>query len=236
MISETNYSGAAVNEVGSNFELYCNNKITAAFPQKQIRTEQVFGTRKKPKRTPDIRVSEKAILELIIECKATLLLFEDKFEKVNVQSLPNKSDQIVKGFLQVWRYIRDSKQDLTPDKNISPQCKAIVLTLEEWIVMDKNRHDLFLKKAHELADAERIPVEARITTIVTSVKDYFHILERATFDEFLECIDSATNPEFNGFILQNVFKEIYGDGTFFRSLVDTKVLDEKIWYWSKTEN
>ena len=176
LISETSYDGKAINEVGDNFERYSFNKFKKAFPKVSSKNEEVYGTRKKPKKTPDIRVFDDKSLCLIIECKATLLLFEDKFEKVNLDVLPKKSEQIIKGILQVWRYVRYSNGGLTPDKNVNEDCKGLVLTLEDWISMDKGRHDLLLKEAHEIADTEGIPISSRIDTIVTSIKDFMYIL------------------------------------------------------------
>ena len=231
LISETSYDGNAINEVGDNFEKFSFEKFTQAFPDETSKSEEVYGTKNRSKKTPDIRIYKDDSLDLIIECKATLLLFEDKFEKVNLESLPKKSEQIIKGILQVWRYSRDSHKGVTPDKNISNDCKGLVLTLEEWIVLDEGRHQLLLSKAHKLADAEGIPEFARIKTTITSIKDFLYILEHATLEEFLECLEAALNPKFNGYVLQSIFRETHKDKVRIRDLFSEEVLNQKIWYW-----
>jgi len=231
LISETSYNGDAINEVGNNFEKYCYNKLMMAFPKVEVKAEETYGTRKKPKKTPDIRLYEETSLSLIIECKATLLLFEDKFKNINLDNLPKKSNRIVKGILQVWRYVNNSRHRNTPDNNVADDCKGLVLTLEEWIIMDKDRHALLLKKAHEIADSESIPKSARINIIITSIKDFIHILEHSTFDEFISCLETAASPDFNGYILKNVFTEIYKDRAQMRDLLSEEILNQKIWYW-----
>ena len=234
LISETSYSGAAINEVADNFEMFSFNKFSMAFPETLPRKEETYGTKQRPKKTPDIRAFEGESLRLIIECKATLLLFEDKFENVDLENLPKKSEQIVKGILQVWRYVRDSYEGLTPDEKLGDDCSGLILTLEDWVLMDRDRYDLLLERANELADEEKIPNLARVDTAITSIKDFLYILQHATFSEFLKCLNLAKKSEFNGYILRNVFREMHGDRTPVRDLSSEETINQKVWYWERT--
>lgn len=235
LISETSYNGDAVNEVAKNYENYCFEKISKAYPDVRMAQEEEYGTKKKSKRTPDIRVYIGGALKIIIECKATLLPYEDKFENVKLDQLPQKAKQITKGILQVWRYIRNVREGIAPDSEVADSCKGIVLTLEEWITIDMGRHDLLLDEAHKIADAENIPRVYRIETVVTSIKDLNYVLERSMFDEFIGCLDIAKSPDFNGYLLQNVFRETYGNRSAVRELMSDQALKKNIWYWGESK-
>lgn len=224
--------GVVRNEVGHRFETYTSMLLQSSFRGRAIKSEEQYGSRKARKHTPDLRVySDNNELQVIVECKSTRLNFESKFDSEQLKNLPHRSDEIIKGFLQIWKYIFDLKNDKAVEKKLAKISYGLVVTLEPWIQLTEGRYQKLLSAAHAEADKKNIPRGCRIKVILTSIGELEFILPRAKYDDFLITMDKAKEPEFNGYMLLNVFTENFPIAKLEQKFDTTEIFSDTIWYW-----
>lgn len=229
-------NGNVRNEVGRRFEKYLQLLLDSSFTENSISAEETYGPRRAKNNTPDLRVydAEKK-LSIIFECKSTRLNFESKFDPEKLENLPDRSDEIIKGFTQVWRYV-DHCNNKTGLDLLSDNVMGVVVTLEPWIQLNEGRYEKIIQLAHERADRMKLSKNCRIKVVLASIGELEYILQRVTFRNFQELLLKAENPKFNGYMLQNIFSSNNADSKIINKFDNEEILSENIWYWKAVRN
>ena len=225
-------AGQVRDEVGESFERYVQKICESCFPKIDLKPEENYGSRKAIQHTPDIRLYEDG-LKIILECKATRINFRSKFELDSSEDLPDRIEEISKGFVQIWKYIYDINIGKAPDKDYNSNIYGSVVTLDTWIQLDKDRHQRILEKANKIADDKGLPADCRIKVIVPSIKDIEFVAQRSTFGQLCECFKKAEDGKFSGYMLFNIFGELFPDAELGNLIPNEEILSERIWYWKE---
>lgn len=226
-----NADGGVRNEISTNFERYIMEFSEQIFPQFEVISEQTYGSKKRQRKTPDVRFKQGGITRVIIECKATRIEFSSKFELSHKDEMPKKSTEIIKGIVQIWRYHDDASQQKIENEKLCKAPFGVVLTLDTWILINIDRFNIFLEKAKELADEKNIPESSRIPISIMSTHEFELIARQADEDTFIECLQQSHAESFNGWMVSSVFKKYFSHRKIVKAYSIENRISEYITWW-----
>lgn len=202
-------SDRARRECGERFESYCLKYISCMAPSFHFTSEISYGTKKNPRSSPDILGKLGNKIRLIIECKSRRIPFRTKFENHDIANLDSAYDEIIKGVIQIWRFVYDIRADRVGKHiELSKAAVGCLLTLDNWLEGSPFGLKRLYEKAHEKADSETppIPYSDRIPISLVAIEDLENTLGSYSEEAFLEGLDSISTGEKFGWSLHDAVK------------------------------
>jgi hypothetical protein len=199
------------NEMAARFERYMQDFIQATAPRFTVRPEYVYRLgRGREQRSPDLLVSDGAALAMVIECKSTKMTLAAQFSLSPAEDAAAKYAELVKGVFQLWRFFSHCRRGLS-GQNVEPHTKAVLLTLDTWLMMAGGLRDKIVEDAAKLADEDGgILEEDRRPVVFVSAPDFEVLFARADEDAILQTLDAAVQPEYRGWLLPQVRQQAVG--------------------------
>ena len=125
------------NALGKSFENVCGQILERALPAHSfiVTSQKHYGTKQKPKRTPDWIVEDKDNGLLLIECKALRATMTAKEALMDLAALEKNFERLAEGVVQIYERITEYKQGLWPLKYVKEKMLfPIIVTLEDWFL------------------------------------------------------------------------------------------------------
>jgi hypothetical protein len=201
----------ARNEAATRFERYMLDFIRATVPRFVVKPEYAYSLgRGREQHSPDLLVSDGDALAFVIECKATKMTLAAQFSLSPAQDAATKYAELVRGVFQLWRFFSHCRRGLS-GQQATPQTKAVLLTLDTWLVMAGGLREKVLEDARQLADADNeILEEDRRPVVFASAPDFELLFARADEDAILQTLEAAVQPEYIGWLLPQVRQQAVG--------------------------
>lgn len=126
------------NALGSSYQRVCGEILTRGLPSEEfaISPEAQYGTKQKPKNTPDWIVSDKDNSTLLIECKAARATIKAKEGLSDLTALEQDFEKLAEAVVQVYQRIVEYKEGQWPQLAYSKEklLFPFVVTLEDWFL------------------------------------------------------------------------------------------------------
>jgi len=127
------------NALGASFQRVCGEMLRRALPVSSftISAEAPYGTKQKPKYTPDWIIEDNDNNVLLLECKAVRATIQAKGALTDLAALQQNFEKLSESVVQVYQRITEYKQGLWPqlpyskDKILFP----LIVTLEDWFLL-----------------------------------------------------------------------------------------------------
>jgi hypothetical protein len=127
------------NALGDSFQRVCGEIVRRGLPAPSftISAEAAYGTKQKPKRTPDWIVEDSDNNMLLLECKAVRATAQAKEALTDLAALEQNFEELSEAIVQVYQRIAEYKQGLWPQHPYSKSkiLFPIVVTLEDWFLL-----------------------------------------------------------------------------------------------------
>lgn len=174
------------NDIGKSFESYIKELLSDAFPNVIVTQDQNYGTRKRPKLTPDLRIYIDGVLSSIIECKSHRISFGKKFNRKSADDFDPRIFKVAEGCVQIWRYVLHLRTENNLNEEIDNDLTGYVAMLESWHSLEGNFRKTVLGHAHKTADLEGIPIDDRIDIAFVSVAELEEEIWSMNLKNFIE--------------------------------------------------
>ncbi len=192
------------------FEKYVRDAIDGFFPRFKVLSSQPYGPKKAQKQSPDVLVIDNSEIKIVIECKATKLTHAAKFSEDPFNSAAQSYKQIVKGIVQIWRFLSDARLKKFSELPLSDQVYGIVLTMDSWMQMSSELQNRAIAAAQaEVADDNEITDTDKKQVIFCSMQGLSDIMFISSENEIfctLEC--ALLEKKYGGWLLQDVRRDI----------------------------
>lgn len=130
------------------FEEYTGRIIEGYFPELKALGQLKYGkTKGKQSDTPDVLVLDHGQLSIVIECKSTKQTFAAQFAEDPLGASEKAMPQLTKGILQLWRFFAACSSGKFNQYQLRPDARGMVLTLDDWFLLDH----FFKNEARRLA-------------------------------------------------------------------------------------
>jgi hypothetical protein len=199
---------ALLNEANDRFEEYCAKFIDTLMERFKVSRAYRYEPKKgAPVDTPDLLVKDGGKVVLAAECKATKLTYlaqfaEDPFEAEKKQYL-----QIANGVVQLWRFFSHVRRGLL-EEAVDADSSAMVLTLDSFLMMDRELKAKIIEEATSLANEEgNIAAEDRRHVLFCPIQGLEEILCLSTEDDFLAALKTAREEKYADWELHNVHRD-----------------------------
>lgn len=221
-------------EYGHRFEQYALRYLQAMLPRIEWHGEQTYHWRKAEIKSPDILWLTGTGVRLAIECKATRMSIEARYDDdpLTVRGY----DDIVKAVFQLWRYFSHCRRGLT-GHGLHEDSTGIVLTLDSWLLMASGLIDDVMAKAIVMAadkDPEILP-EDRRPVLFCAMTDLETTLTTATEATFEAAIKQATAERRQGWLLSSSHDEVRPAGFVHREYPFKHKMAEVLPWWNWIE-
>lgn len=165
------------NVVAGRFESYCLDLLNACF-NGRARPEYEYGPRGGKIKSPDVILENAGLVELVVECKSTRMVFDVKFSDDWQNKTSRGYSELAKGVYQIWRYHSHIRRNLVPE-TASKHIIGLVLTLDPWMRMTHQQDEIILGMAKALCanDSEILP-EDQIIVGFTHIADLETLVHR----------------------------------------------------------
>ncbi len=197
--------GGVRNSFSENFEEFIIKISSELFRSFKVIGEFEYKTGKKGnnRKSPDVLFIEKNNILVVVECKTTGVGFEAKYNQSGSSELPKRSEDIIKGFTQIWRFNQDVTQGLVPEMKFSEKSFGILLTLEHWFV----DYEELYSKAVQLAETKEIAKESRIPILIMPVSEFEIISKNLSEKDFLSLLEISNQSKYHGWFVSKVMKD-----------------------------
>lgn len=195
--------GSAVwTDIGRRFETYVLDYLRAMMSPYKVSGEQIYGSKKASRRTPDVLISSEAGVVAVMECKAKRMTFDARFADDPVSAATIGFEELAKGMFQIWRFFSHARRSLTGDIRVAPNCRGVIVTADSWLTMASNQAERVFTAAQVLADAEgHIEEQDRREIAFCQIDDVELALQFGTGDSFLTACNEIAAGEKKGFML-----------------------------------
>ncbi|MBZ9870498.1 hypothetical protein LB542_06465 [Mesorhizobium sp. BR1-1-9] len=193
------------------FEEYSRRLIEAYFPELKATAQLKYGKNKmEQSETPDILVSDDNRLSMVIECKSTKQTFAAQFSEDPIGAAAKAIPQLAKAILQLWRFFAACRSGEFSQYELQPSARAIVLTLDDWFLLDYS----FKREARRLAiaqaNSEGIPsdIQNQPITFISS-KGLADLLAETDLASMYAILDTAaSDPQYEGYAPRDLGREL----------------------------
>ncbi|MER9410660.1 hypothetical protein [Mesorhizobium sp. M0589] len=194
-----------MDEARERFEQYGKMLIEARCPRFKVSREQLFGTRKRPLKTPDLLVQDGDKISVVFECKATKLTFQAQYAENQYEAASGAYNQIAKGMSQLWRFFARARNGTYTHIPVAPDAVGVVLTLDSWFALTRQHLPAIRAKAVELCadEPDMLPEDMR-DIVFCSIDDLDDLLAVSDEDQTLEVLRKALLPQYEGWELANI--------------------------------
>lgn len=223
--------GDVRNQIGKRLEDFCFDLSTALFSKFQVSREFEYKRKKETVKSPDIFLIDDDRASVIIECKATSLDHDSKFNLNNANNLPIRSDELIKGIQQIWQYRDDMINCILENEQPSEKIYGVILTLDSWIALNPDLFTELLSQAHKIADEKGISKDSRIPIIIMSVLEFETILLHLDEKNFTDLLDLVNDQEFLGWSIDSIFRERFTSKKICKEYSVDEFLSKYIDWW-----
>jgi hypothetical protein len=197
------------NDASGRFEQYCAELTQRLMPRFQVRRSERYLIGRRPMDTPDVLVSDRNEVRIVVECKARRLSFGAQFAEDPIEEAVQGYEEMAKGVIQLWRYFSHNRRGILRSDVVNAGAHAVVLTLDTWLAMSDRLVGHVLSKAHELADVEReISPEDRRHVTFCSIADFESVLSSCDEDGLLNVLSAAGRTSFRSWLLPSIQREL----------------------------
>lgn len=195
--------GEIRHEYGRRFEEYVFLYMQGQLPKMGAKREWSYRFQQQNIDTPDIVVLNDDYLVAAIECKASRMSFAARFSEEAV--MERGYDDIVKGIFQIWRFFSHCRRGIT-GVAMTEETVGMLLTLDSWLVMGGPVTKEILQRAHAFADRKDASIlpEDRRAILFCPITDFESVLADADEVSFRQALKTATQPEYDGWMLSSV--------------------------------
>lgn len=202
--------GSIQNEISKRFETYCLEFLQHMLPSQSVTPSFKYRIKKgvEPD-SPDVLMGDDYTISVAFECKATRMSYEARFSEDPVSDARKAYEELAKGVFQIWRFASHHRRGLLQERVLSDGFKGIVLTLDTWMtaasITQQEVLDLARNRANEdpdITEADRVPI------VFCSIEDLEQTLHTANETSFLQAIDAAATPEYQGWALWSVHQKV----------------------------
>lgn len=124
------------NALGASFERYIGDVLSriVTLPAIRLVGEAKYGTKQRPKATPDWLLIEGQAAAAFIECKTKRIRVAAKTAMGDLTPLEDDLGKLADAIVQLYGRLRDYAVGLFPNLAYTPgrKCYPVVVTLEEW--------------------------------------------------------------------------------------------------------
>ncbi|MBN9454252.1 MAG: hypothetical protein J0I42_20125 [Bosea sp.] len=199
------------NEIAARFETYCVDFLRAVLPSSQISPSFKYKQGKRHFDTPDVLISRRGGMAVVLECKARRMSFSARFGDDPISAAARGYDEMAKGAFQIWRYVSHRRRGILPPVEFASDVRGIVVTLDTWLSMGGPIIDEVLSRAKsiaresdpEITDADQIAVR------FCHIDDLEKTFASATEDSFFEAVVRGTDDEHRGWMLERVHNKLH---------------------------
>lgn len=193
------------------FEDYSRRLIEAYFPQLKAAAQLRYGKNKMGQsETPDVLVLDDNRLSMVIECKATKQTFAAQFSEDPIGAAEKALPQLSKAILQLWRFSAACRSGEFNQHELQPGARGIVLTLDDWFLLDHSFKPEARRLAAAQAKEEGIPTAIQDVPIVfISSKGLADLLAETDLASMYAILDAAaSDPNYEGYAPRDLGREL----------------------------
>jgi len=198
-----------LDEANRRFEEYARKIINARLPRFEVLKEQAYGTKKLPRKTPDVMIRDSGRIVAVIECKATKLTFDAQYAEDPANEAKSGYEQIANGIAQLWRFFSHARRGIYTTEAVDPDAHGVLLSMDAWMQMSRNLQTHVFGRAEELVANEPDVITADKRRIIFApVEELDDVLAISDEDEFLATLQAARDQKFNGWMLKNIRQQL----------------------------
>lgn len=199
-------------DANKRFEEYARLCFRKFFPRFCVSPAVKYGSKKNLFESPDIIISESGNISIIIECKATKLTYEAQYSESPFDSAKRAYNQLVKGVVQIWRFISHLRQGVFPHNGSSSIVYAVLLTLDSWMPTSEQLRQKIIQEARNEAKViESIKDEDMHPIVFCSMQDLVDVMFISNEDQFMRTLYNARLEKYMGWGLREVRREVEGE-------------------------
>ena len=166
------------NLIGSGFESYVRDLWGEIFPERHVCRDIPYGSKAKPRRTPDVLISEGRKLTHVIECKVAKLPLAVQTSSEDSSARRRVIDDVAKGVKQVCGFLEALSKGI-PELNleIASPCVPIVVTLDDWLFFgDDMKKEVFSSAQKKLEEDHLTGAISRLNDVVLCTVEEMEML------------------------------------------------------------
>lgn len=142
----------AGNIIGTQFEIYIRDLLKAKFSGLNVLPEFPYGTKKRPKKSPDNLLVDGDVIKWIIECKTAKIPYGVQTSAVKTPDHDRVADDLAKGVAQVCAFEEDVVAGIeNVSLRLAPNMVPIVVTLDDSLFFGSIFRDEIFNRAANIA-------------------------------------------------------------------------------------
>ena len=200
------------NEANRRFESYARDFITRMMPTWNPVAAYEYRYMLNRVATPDVLIEVDGVVQIVIECKATKLTLDAQFSVHPLDDADSAYNQIAKGVAQLWRYFSRVRRGIIADRPVSPNAYAVVLTLDDWLVMAPELQVEVINAATKLlASTEedaQIMAEDRKAPIFCTIEDLELTLSHNDENGTMIALAASLTPQHRHWQLHSIARDL----------------------------
>lgn len=200
-------------EISKRFEYYSYSLLDRILPNCTIVSEFSYGTKKLPKKSPDILVLRDSQIQMIVECKSTGMTYDAKFSEDPAVTEKYKIEDIGKGIFQIWRFFSHLRRGVVLGHECHSDGFGVVLTLEDWFTMAEQPISKMFENARkrcEDADEDILDCDKR-PIVLAWVEDFEYLQRSCNETQFFDVMRAAHSNKYRLWHLPGLVDEIFPD-------------------------
>jgi hypothetical protein len=196
-----------IEDANNRFATYCIELIGTMMTQFDVSGEYPYGPKGAAFATPDVLIKAEGQIVIVAECKATRLTYLAQFAENPFEAARQQYTQIAKGIFQLWRFFSHVRRGLV-EADLSPECHAVVFTLDAFMQMARDPQNRVFAEANELADKDaNITADDRKHVCICPIFDLEFILSRATEASVLHSLKASQEGRYQGWGIREVHRD-----------------------------
>jgi hypothetical protein len=206
-----NGGGDVRNDYGRRFEDYCKSYLSVVLTGFTWSGETAYRKARNSYQTPDILCIEEGLLKVAFECKASRMSQQAMFGRNPIAE--RGFQDLIKAVFQLWRFFSHSRLGHSGHQ-LADAPVGVVLTLDNWLEMAEPMRTAVLLEAGKLADdsGPEITEIDRKPIVFVPVIQLERTLSGANEKTFVEALIAANSPNYLGWHLDGIHKQLFGDG------------------------
>lgn len=143
--------------IGEAFEKYVQDIFREKFPKFSIEGEFAYGSKKRPKKSPDVLVTQDRKIMILCECKSAKMSFNAQYQIGSEREKERVVEEIAKGVVQLCTFELDSSPSIRQDGLVlDPNFIPLVVTLDDFVFFGEEGRKQVFVKAREMAKQKGI--------------------------------------------------------------------------------
>jgi hypothetical protein len=182
--------------IGSAFEDYMVRLCKAAFPEATVVSDFNYGSKVKPKLSPDVVISLNGEVAFAIECKGKRATKAIQLQLGASRDKDLATQEIAKGVAQLTLFHQRLQSGEVDGLKASSNLCSLVVTLDDWIFWGDSLESQVEQRLEKLINKTELPRPRSEQTAFCNAFDFERLVSNYSLQQILEIIPASRVGEF----------------------------------------